>query len=95
MCKETLPIIVSAGGKLQIDVCPEMTKKDLFAVVEERWGLRVDQTVDPFVVIHDTVLNKHQILEDGKVLDVVPEDGREDGRYVLRIVLPLKEEQDD
>ena len=95
MYKETLPIIVSAGGKLLIEVCPGMTKEDLFVVVEEQWGLRIDRTVDPFVVVHDTVLNKPQILEEGSILDVVPKEGREEGRYVLRIVLPLKEERNN
>jgi hypothetical protein len=84
--KKSLDAVVAIGGRMAVAVKPGMTKETLFEQVREHWGLDLDKTVDPFVVVHDTVMNKHQILDD-ETLDTVSCCGR----YVLRVVLPLQD----
>lgn len=84
--KKKLDAVVAIGGRMAVEVKPGMTKEMLFEQVRERWGLDLDKTVDPFVVVHDTVMNKHRILDD-ETLDEVSCCGR----YVLRVVLPLQD----
>jgi len=84
--KKRLDAVVAIGGRMDVEVKPGMTKEELFEQVREHWGLDLDKTVDPFVVVHDTVMNTHRILDD-ETLDEVSCCGR----YVLRVVLPLQD----
>ena len=84
--KKRLDAVVAIGGRMDVEVKPGMTKEELFEKVREQWGLDLDKTVDPFVVVHDTVMNTHRILDD-ETLDEVSCCGR----YVLRVVLPLQD----
>lgn len=85
--KKRLDAVVAIGGRMDVEVKPGMTKEELFEQVREYWGLDLDKTVDPFVVVHDTVMNKHRILDDDETLDTVSCCGR----YILRVVLPLQD----
>ena len=83
---DKVPVIVTMTGKLEVS--PEdATADDVIRMAGQQWGVDVSKLKEPFVVVHDRILEKYRVVEGQQVIGI-----SQDGREVVRAVLPLKGE---
>lgn len=83
---ERIPVIVTISGRLDLVPDYSLTGEEVLKRVSEEWGIDLEKTELPFVVVHDQSLSKYQIIGNDEAI------GEVDGiRKVIRAVLPLKE----
>lgn len=81
-----VPLIVTMSGKLDVVVDAGMTAENVFDLIDDRYGIDTSKMKEPFVVVHDQLLQSYRIIEGMETVGGI--DGL---REVIRVVLPLKE----
>lgn len=80
-------IVVSVSGQLDMELKEETTPLEIFKNIREQWGLKEENIVSPFVVVHDKTRNKYRAVDtDEEIGKVDPK------REVVRAVMPINKQ---
>jgi len=70
---------------MDVQMFDNMTPEMLFEMVKNKWGIDLDRTDEPFVVVHDQIRDSYRVVENDESIGDV-----DNSREVVRVVLPLK-----